>query len=151
VKRLQTVFACLLVALALAAVGVSTTWEFRTSIFPMVVGIAGVVFALGHLVTLVAANGATGSAGEESLENAPADDALPLRSAVRFLAWLLAYVTAIWALGFLVGGVGVTAVYMLLERRESVVATGLMSMGIGALLWGLDAFAGLRFPAPALL
>jgi hypothetical protein len=145
VRRLQILFTAVIVTIAAAAVATSFQWAFRTRVFPLAVAVAAAAFALAHLVT-VARPRPSSEAAEDNQ-----DERLPLRESARFSAWLLGYAAGIWALGFLVAGIAVTLIYMLVERRESVLATGLMCAALAALLWGLDVYAGVGFPSPALL
>jgi hypothetical protein len=147
-RRLQIGFAALLVVVAIVAVTTSLQWGFRTRVFPLVVGVAAAAFALVHLAGLARPSA---SPVETSPQLGADEDALPLRASMRFSGWLLLYAGCIWAFGFMVGGIAVTLVYMLLERRESPLTTALMCTGLGVMLWALDTLAGVGFPPAALL
>lgn len=153
-RRQQIPFTLVLVAVALGAIFLGFEWGFRTRIFPTIVGVAVVLFALGHLVTLVRSSTSvttdgTPDTGPQTL--APDEEPVSLAQAARFMAWLLAFALAVWAVGFLWGGVGVTVAYMLLDRRESLTATAAMGAALGVLVWVLDAVLGVPFPSGALL
>jgi hypothetical protein len=154
VRRQQIPFVLVLVAVALLALVMGWQWGFRTRIFPTIVAVAVVVFALAHLVTLVRTPvgvpaGGTPETGQQAAE--VDEEPVSLRSAARFMAWLLAFAVALWAVGFLWGGVGLTVAYMLLDRRESLTVTAAMAAAVGGLIWVLDAVLGVPFPAGALL
>jgi hypothetical protein len=154
VRRQQIPFTLVLVAVALGAIYQALEWGFRTRVFPTIVAVAVVLFALGHLVTLVRSPTcvpADGSPDAGLQTPAPDDEPVSLAKAARFMTWLLAFAVAVWAVGFLWGGVGVTVAYMLLDRRESLTATASMAAVLGGLIWVLDAVLGVPFPAGALL
>lgn len=81
---------------------------------------------------------------EAQAEELEGEASIDLKATLVFGAWLVTYALALYVLGFLVGGVAMTLVYMVAGRREKPVPSVLVAAGVGVVIWAMQSYAGLQ-------
>jgi putative tricarboxylic transport membrane protein len=126
--------------------------EERAALFPMVLGIPCLVFALlafGQELfnTLRATGGANPGEITSSVE-----PAVVRRRAVSIVAWTLGFFLAIWLLGFVIAVPVASFLYFRFAGGEKWLISSLLSLAAGAVFYGLfDYLLHLPFPEGTLL
>lgn len=118
----------------------ASDWVFRSRLFPMATGSAVLFLSLLEFGAVLAGR----SAPVTDLDTTESDER-DAHAAARFVLWMLAYLTAIWVVGFIVGTVVVSALF-LWAARESRLAMAATSIGIFLLFRLLHELVSIPFP-----
>ena len=145
-NRFGLLFSLALVALFAGALVGAQGFRAQARLFPIVIAVAGLALALVQLGQEIrrqrspAGNAErVGEAGPEEMQEQadqlPAED--QRRRTVAILGWLLAYVLAIWLLGFPLAVPILVGAYLKLGARESWLASAGFALACGAFFYGV--------------
>jgi len=131
-----TAFGLFLIAVFAVALWKSLGFDFRTGLFPWVIGVA----VFGLTITQVAMDIA-GGGREKSVDNEePASDLPPLvvkRRTMGMFFWIFVYFTAIWLLGFSIGVPLCAFFHLKAGFREKWILSVIMTLFLGVFIYGI--------------
>jgi hypothetical protein len=150
-------FTLFLVAVFLGAIWWGWDWPYIAKLMPVfVAAVPGFILGVMQLVREV--SGAESNLAKKSkavemddTHKSDLDEKVELRRTLAFFAWFIGGAVGIWLLGIVITLPLLVLLYMLIEGREKLVPTLVMTVGTYALIWGLFEYTlEMRWP-PGLL
>ena len=135
----SALFSLFVVLVAASALWLSRNYDFKTGLFPWVIGIVVLALAIAQLIrecmcAYRARVGSFASAGAEGI--AEPDPEIPPGVAARrtaiIFAWIAGYFLSIWLLGFAIGGAICAFLQLKFDGRER----WLVSLALALAVWG---------------
>jgi len=149
VSRWGLLFSILLVGLFAWGLWEARVWEFRTRLFPWVIGFLGLAFAVMQL-GLDFKDRLKKSVGDLSTETS-AEATLAARRTADICSWIVGFFASIWLLGFSVTVPLATFLYLKVGAGEKWLLSAVLTLFAWVSFYGLFSYAlHVRFPDPLL-